>query len=179
MFGAFVVKKWHFPPESPEFRRKVAEFRRKVAEFRPEFPEFRFLNLNSPSVRKMRFSAEFRPEFRFRWSAGFVKKTKRWTLATPTWRGRQCTARNIWIRATSQRCVSWVSGITRMVLYFIDWYSAHSRHSLASSFQKLSAQLCRVAEPSCIDRRPWLAGTYEWTVEGSSARILCLQFDDD
>ena len=82
MFGAFVVKKWHFPPESPEFRRKVAEFRRKVAEFRPEFPEFRFLNLNSPSVRKMRFSAEFRPEFRFRWSAGFVKKTKRWTLST-------------------------------------------------------------------------------------------------
>jgi len=80
MFGVFVVKKWHFPPESPEFRRKVAEFRRKVAEFRPEFPEFRFLNLNSPSVRKMRFSAEFRPEFRFRWSAGFVKKTKRWTL---------------------------------------------------------------------------------------------------
>ena len=76
MFGAFVVKKWHFPPESPEFRRKVAEFRRKVAEFRPEFPEFRFLNLNSPSVRKMRFSAEFRPEFRFRWSAGFVKKRK-------------------------------------------------------------------------------------------------------
>ena len=69
MFGAFVVKKWHFPPESPEFRRKVAEFR-------PEFPEFRFLNLNSPSVRKMRFSAEFRPEFRFRWSPGFVKKRK-------------------------------------------------------------------------------------------------------
>ena len=72
MFGAFVVKKWHFPPKSPEFRRKVAEFRRKVAEFRPEFPEFRFLNLNSPSVRKMRFSAEFR----FRWSTGFVKKRK-------------------------------------------------------------------------------------------------------
>ena len=70
MFGAFVVKKWHFPPESPEFRRKVAEFR-------PEFPEFRFLNLNSPSVRKMRFSAEFRPEFRFRWSAGFVKKNEK------------------------------------------------------------------------------------------------------
>ena len=58
MFGAFVVKKWHFPPESPEFR--------------PKFPEFCFLNLNSPSVRKMRFSAEFR----FRWSPGFVKKRK-------------------------------------------------------------------------------------------------------
>ena len=69
MFGAFVVKKWHFPTESPEFCRKVAEFR-------SEFPEFRFLNLNSPSVRKMRFSAEFRLEFRFRWSAGFVKKRK-------------------------------------------------------------------------------------------------------
>ena len=70
MFGAFVVKKWHFPPESPEFRRKVAEFR-------PEFPEFRFLNLNSPSVRKMWLSAEFRPEFRFRWSAEFVKKNEK------------------------------------------------------------------------------------------------------
>ena len=65
MFGAFVVKKWHFPPESPEFR--------------PKFPEFRFLNLNSPSFRKMRFSTEFRPEFCFRWSSGFVKKTKMWT----------------------------------------------------------------------------------------------------
>ena len=76
MFGAFVVKKWHFPPESPEFRRKVAEFR-------PEFPEFRFLNLNSPSVSKMRFLAEFRPEFRFRWSPGFVKKWK----GEPWWVG--------------------------------------------------------------------------------------------
>ena len=63
------------------FSTRSPEFRRKLAEFRPEFSEFRFLNLNSPSVRKMRFSAEFRPEFRFRWSAGFVKKTKRWTLA--------------------------------------------------------------------------------------------------
>ena len=77
IFGAFSSKKYHFSPKSPEFRRKVAEFRPKVAEFHPEFPEFHFSNLNSPSVRKTRNSAEFRPKFRYRTRPGFVLKTKR------------------------------------------------------------------------------------------------------
>ena len=63
MFGVFSSQK------NDIFYRKVVEFRRKVAEF---YPEFRFSNLKTQSVWKIRNSAEFRSEFRYRITPGFV-----------------------------------------------------------------------------------------------------------